>query len=384
MKIKRFRWLFLILIALLSSALLIPTAAEVAFSKDNQGDSQSVFIAGNPDLYPIEYYNPKTQQYEGVMPLLFERISQSSGIDFTYIYASRENQQQYLAKNGQVDIVSAYVSDQVDAEYVPQESALLTFSFQDTQQTVTIGFTSVCNDSVKEAVLGYLQAMSQEELTSLTVSYVMTHEKERTVPPVIWVSLIVAALLCIAVLILLVRHHRKQSLLQKNLNPITELYNKSYLDDILGSLIHDFLRARYYAVCISANYEALLKYYGKDPAQSLANYIASTLKSETQEGEFGVHADDDIMFLWLIQAATQEQAEKRVSDMIEKLNRENGILNEDYHLAISAGCYGLSQARESGERIHKITSEAYFYAEENALNYFFADSNFIKMASFSP
>jgi EAL domain-containing protein (putative c-di-GMP-specific phosphodiesterase class I) len=196
---------------------------------------------------------------------------------------------------------------------------------------------------------------------------------------VIWVSLIVAALLCIAVLILLVRHHRKQSLLQKNLNPITGLYNKSYLDDILGSLIHDFLRARYYAVCISANYEALLKYYGKDPAQSLANYIASTLKSETQEGEFGVHADDDIMFLWLIQAATQEQAEKRVSDMIEKLNRENGILNEDYHLAISAGCYGLSQARESGERIHKITSEAYFYAEENALNYFFADSNFIKM-----
>ena len=379
MRIKRFHWLFLILIALLSSALLIPAAAEVSFSKDNQGDSQSVFIAGNPDLYPIEYFNPQTQQYEGVMPLLFERISEASGINFTYIYASKENQQQYLAKNGQVDIVSAYVSDQVAAEYVPQESALLNFSYQDRQQTVAIGFTSVCDDTVKEAVLAYLEEMSEDELTSLTVTYVMTHEKERTLPPLIWASLIVAALICIAILILLVHHHRKQNLLQKNLDPITGLYNKSYLDVILGSLIHDFLRTRYYAVCISANYEALLKYYGKDPAQSLANYIAHTLKSETQEGEFSVHADDDIMFLWLMQAPTQEQAEKRVSEMIERLNRENGILNEDYHISISAGCYGLSQTRESGERILQIASEAYYYAEENAWNYFFADSNFVKM-----
>ncbi|MBQ2735778.1 MAG: hypothetical protein IJF33_08100, partial [Clostridia bacterium] len=225
---KRFHWCFFILIALLLSALTIPATAEVAFSKDNQGDSQSVFIAGNPDLYPIEYFNPKTQQYEGVMPLLFERISEASGIDFTYIYASRENQQQYLAKNGQVDIVSAYVNDSVSTEYVPQESLLLSFSYQGKQQTVAIGFTSVCEDAVKQSVLSYLEAMSEEELTSLTVTYVMTHEKESGMPPWIWISLIVLVLICIAALLLLLRHNRKQSLLHKNYDPSTGFYNKSY------------------------------------------------------------------------------------------------------------------------------------------------------------
>lgn len=376
---KRFHWCFFILIALLLSALTIPATAEVAFSKDNQGDSQSVFIAGNPDLYPIEYFNPKTQQYEGVMPLLFERISEASGIDFTYIYASRENQQQYLAKNGQVDIVSAYVNDRVSTEYVPQESLLLSFSYQGKQQTVAIGFTSVCEDAVKQSVLSYLEAMSEEELTSLTVTYVMTHEKESGMPPWIWISLIVLVLICIAALLLLLRHNRKQSLLQKNYDPSTGFYNKSYLDVILGSLIHDFVRKRYYAVCISANYESLLKYYGRDQAHLLADYVARTLQSETQENEFSVRADDEVMFLWLIQAPTKERAEQRVREMIERLNLENGILNEDYRITISAGCYGLSQTRENGERVLKIATEAYTYAEENALHYYFVDSNFIKL-----
>ena len=376
---KRFHWLLPIFIALLLSALLIPTAAEVAFSKDNQGDSQSVFIAGNPDMYPIEYFNSKTQRYEGVMPLLFERISEASGINFTYIYTSKENRQQYLAKNGQVDIVSAYVNEQISTEYVPQESALLSFFYQGKQQTVTIGFTAVCDDDVRKTVLDYLEAMSKEELTSLTVTYVMTHEKENTMPPWIWISVTVAALICIVFLLLLYRRNRKQALLQKNYDPITGLYNKNYLDIILDSLIHDSIRKRYYAICISANYDSLLKYYGKEQAHSLADYVARTLQNATQEGEFSVHVDDDMMFLVLIQAPTQEHAEKRISEMIEKINHENGILNEDYRVMISAGCYGLPQTRENKERVLKITTEAYLFAEENALQYFFVDPTFIKM-----
>ena len=377
---KRFHCLLSIFITLLLFVLMIPAAAEVAFSKDNQGDSQSVFVAGNPDLYPIEYFNPKTQRYEGVIPLLFERISEASGIKFTYIYASKENQQQYLAKNGQVDIVSAYVSDQLSAEYVPAESVLLSFFYQDKQQTLTIGFTSVCDDAVKQTVLDYLESMSEDELTSLTVSYVMTHEKESTMLPWIWASIaLLAVLITIAVLLLLHRRKRKKAFLQMNYDPITGLYSKRYLDVILESQVHDFVRKRYYAVCISANYEKLLKYYGKDQARALADYMANALRSATQEGEFGIHTDDEMMFLWLIQAPTQEQAESRISEMLRSLNQENGILNEDYRITISAGCYGLSQARENSERILQIATEAYFYAEENTLNYFFANPTFIKM-----
>ncbi len=376
---KRFNWLFLILIAVLFFAFLIPISADVAFSKDSQGDAQSVFVAGNPDLYPIEYFNPKTQQYEGVMPLIFERISEESGIDFTYIYASKENKQQYLAKNAQVDIVSAYVDDLISNEHISKDSVLLNYSYEGKQQTVAIGFTSVCDDNVKQIILDHLQAMSEDELTSLIVTYIMTHDKESTAFNWIWISVIAVALICIVALLLLIRRNRKKVVSQKNYDPTTGLYSRSYLDVILGTLIQDFVRKRYYAICVSANHENLLKYYGSEQAQSLSDYVMNTLQAQTQQGEYVVHADTAMTFLWLIQAPTREYAEKRISEIIEKINQENGILSEDYRVTISAGCYGLSQTSESGERVLKIASEAYIYAEENSLRCFFVDPMFIKM-----
>ena len=379
MTIKRFLCFFLLLVALLIVLLSIPAVADVSFSEGNLGDSQSVFIAGNPDLYPIEYYNRKTKRYEGVMPMLFEQISEATGIHFTYIYASSEDKQAYLAQNGQVDIVSAYISDQISADDISQDSALLSFFYDGITQTVAIGFTSVCDEAVKETILTHLEALSAEELTELTVSFVMSHEKESDAKLwIIWLGIVLVAFICIIALSLRLRKNQKKLLEQQNVNQQSCLYNRSYLDVILGSKIHDFVRKRYYAVCISANYENLIKYYGKDDSTALADYIARALQAEIQDREFGIHVDEKISFLFLMQAPNQEQAEIRVSALIKKLNWENGILNDDYLVTISAGCYGLSQMRESSERVIDIVTEAYLYAETNALSYFFVDSTFIK------
>ncbi len=378
MQNKRLLWLMPMMIVLLISMLTVTAGAAVSFSEENRGDSQSVFIAGNPDLYPIEYFNPNTKRYEGVMPILFERISEECGLDFTYIYASAENKQQYLAQNGQVDIVSAYVNDRIDTQYVPQESALLHFTYNGRTQTAVIGFTSVCDQTVKEKISTYLEALSEEELTAITVSYVMTHQRESAKNAWILPTVIAVILVALVVLGLLFYRNQKRTVEQKKINPKSGLYNKSYLDVILYSLIHDFVRKRYYAVYVSANYENLLKYYTKPQLVALSDYISRTLQAELQDREFGIHVGEDVTFLLLIQAPNQGQAEQRVDALIQRLNLENEILSDDYRVTISAGCYGLSQARESGERILDVTSEAYLYAEENALRYFFIDPVFLK------
>ncbi len=378
MNIKRFRYLFPLLIALLIILCSLPAVADVSYSEENQGNSQSIFIAGNPNLYPIEYFNPKTKCYEGVMPLLFEEISKSSGIDFTYIYSSSENKQQYLAQNGQVDIVSSYIDGEILADCVPQGSTLLTFSYNGNVQTVAVGFTAVCDEAVQEAISAYLQALSEEELAGITVSYVMSHPKESAGIP--WI-LPVAVGVVLAVLILissLLYRKQKQLLEQKNFNPISGLYNKSYLDVILSSRIHDMLRERYYAVCISANYGNLLKYYGAVQTIALVDYMSHALQAELQDREYGVQIDDEIAFLLLIQAPNREQAEERVDALIKKLNLENRILNDDYRVTISAGCYGFSQVRESADRVLEIVIEAYSHAEASGLPYFFVDAAFVK------
>ena len=72
---KKQKWLLLPLFLCVLLTLSTFLMGNVSFSKENGGDSNSVFIAGNPNLYPLESYNEKTGEYEGVLPELFKAIS---------------------------------------------------------------------------------------------------------------------------------------------------------------------------------------------------------------------------------------------------------------------------------------------------------------------
>ena len=76
------------------------TATETA--KNN-----TVYVAGNPDLFPFEYYDTRSNSYQGILPKLYKQISESTGLEFVYIHPGMINQQNRLAKNAQVELVSA-------------------------------------------------------------------------------------------------------------------------------------------------------------------------------------------------------------------------------------------------------------------------------------
>ena len=44
-----------------------------------------IFVAGNPDLYPLEYYDAGAESYEGVIPELLARFSEQSRYQVRYL-----------------------------------------------------------------------------------------------------------------------------------------------------------------------------------------------------------------------------------------------------------------------------------------------------------
>lgn len=42
--------------------------AQVLTTVEEAGPADCVYIAGNPDLYPIEYYDSEQQCYRGILP----------------------------------------------------------------------------------------------------------------------------------------------------------------------------------------------------------------------------------------------------------------------------------------------------------------------------
>ena len=68
----------------------------------------TVYVAGNPDAYPVEYFDKDSGTYRGILPDLLEEFSQETGIQVEYYQPGEEDQREHLAKNLQVDLVSGY------------------------------------------------------------------------------------------------------------------------------------------------------------------------------------------------------------------------------------------------------------------------------------
>lgn len=364
---------------ILLSVFSVTVCADVAFSPDNQGNSDSVFVAGNPDLYPVEYFDEKTKSYDGVLPRLYERISRETGIDFTYIYASTENRQAYLAKNQQVDMVSAYVIGSAAGDYLPKDYTMLHFTHEGREYTVAIGFTENCDPAVQQQLQAYLAGITERELTDMTVSFVMEQGRVKRADKWILAAILAAAVLLVSgiTLIILVREHKKSLRARYQFNQKTQLYSKQYLIDFLNDGLPAEVRERYTAAEISIDYGSLIKYYGKDNADKLEYYIADRLREFCAEREIAAHVDD-VTFIVLYQCANEEIAAQRLRDLMEIIDTQNGILTEDYKVTPHAGAYHLRRQKDTADRVCSIVGEAYRRAEELEARYFFADSLFVK------
>lgn len=85
---------------LLAGSLISPTSAmgKVWSTEEPAGEAGMVFVAGNPDLYPLEYYDTKEKCYKGVMPALLEEISDELGTDFVYVSSGTSDKRESLSK----------------------------------------------------------------------------------------------------------------------------------------------------------------------------------------------------------------------------------------------------------------------------------------------
>ena len=83
-------------IILLMLMLFASTAFAEVYTADYVTDGENtVYVTGQENFHPIEYYNSQTGNYEGVMPAVLADISEKTGIDFTYL--RRDGKSQSLA-----------------------------------------------------------------------------------------------------------------------------------------------------------------------------------------------------------------------------------------------------------------------------------------------
>ena len=65
-----------------------------------------IYVAGNPDLYPVEYYDPESESFQGAVPAFLTEFAAEYGYDLRYLQPGMEDRRTERAENQQVDLIS--------------------------------------------------------------------------------------------------------------------------------------------------------------------------------------------------------------------------------------------------------------------------------------
>ena len=69
-------------------------------------DGSMIYVGGNPDLYPLEYYDTHSGSYEGAITEFLDGFAAEYGYELQYLKPGETDNRRQYARNRQVDIIS--------------------------------------------------------------------------------------------------------------------------------------------------------------------------------------------------------------------------------------------------------------------------------------
>ena len=334
-----------ILICVLLLSLSTSVSAEVFTTEKTEGMANCVYVAGNPDFYPVEYYDKKTDNYKGIIPDILAEVSNDIGVDFVYINGNKSSKD-VLGKNLQAEIISAYKTGDNHA-YVKDYAEV--FAYDQNGKTVQVGFafTEIADKEMIAKVKQSVAAMSENKINGIVLNY--TEEKGES-SWIIWLELLGIVIFGVVVLLLLIklRRTKKQSRIDKMTDDETGIGNLAYFKHRFENTIDTVSRNLYYVAYIILDSSYLRTYHGSTTFSEVLGYTVEVLEDSRADAEIVARIAEN-GFVFAYQSVNEDDAQKRITEVIDKLNRfvDNKERNKKY--VFHAAVYNLNIRDKNSE-----------------------------------
>lgn len=342
-------------------------------------NGNTIYIAGHPDMYPIEYYDERDKEYKGLLPELYKELSAESGIDFSYVNAGSVNEQRRLAENKQVEIVSAH--NRGDVKHLTDEIRILTFSKDGGKIDLCIGFTPIAPPDLVNTVTAYFRSVSSEQLLRTAVETAATDSPDRFPYLLVIVIAVLAALCLVFVLYIVLRRKKKKEENSRLTDALTGIGNGAFFARRYGSVITPVSYALYYIAYIGIDVQRILQYAEPSVSEEIQVYAASELSSAAGETDFCARISDG-RFALAFTASSQDQAEEAILRLLSGLN---AFKNEDmakYHIRFQAGVFHPDAPDIPCEKALINAGHGFDQARTTGEPYVFADDQLLKHAAY--
>lgn len=329
--------------------------------------NDTVYVAGNPDLFPFEYYDTRSESYQGILPELYKQISRDTGLEFIYIRPGIMNQQNRLAKNGQVELVSAHIRGEID--FAESELVLL----NDGNSEICVAFTFVTPERTEELIRSSLENLSAEHVLELAVSIPEPMPEQKIY---IWAGIIGGVLILIIALFVNIllgqRKYKKKNYEIQFIDPLTGIGNEAYFENNFRHYVTQFNYALYYVGYISLDIQKIEKYLGAQKAEEIQRYAADVLSGTASDEDFAARIGNGV-FLLAFQAPAEEAAVTRIAEILEQLNQFEEAFLEENRVSFRAGVFWIDTANLPVETVVFNARQGYNAAVHDKCSYVFSD-----------
>lgn len=355
----------------------IPVCAKVTSTKQPTA-ADTVYIAGNPDMYPLEFYNEKTECYEGILPKIYEQISKQTKIDFTYVSADSEDRQKELCENFQVEIASAHRKGDIS---LSKEIELFSYDKDGKKQTVCIGFTKIMDSDMVMAVEKAVKSADKNVWMSAAMQL---EDKSQSAKAVLWliiaISVLVVALISTFVCIIVKRRRNHAKNQTKMIDELTGIGNLSYFEDSYSHHISHAMRPLYYVAYIAIDVEKIETYFGIPESEELQRYAAATVTEMLKDNDFASRIDNGV-FACCFMCPDTQRAIENTTELIRTLNGYNGSFSKDNGVVFRGGLYHLDKQNLPTETVIYNARQGYLLAVNENKDVCLCDKNTLNRVS---
>ena len=319
-----------------------------------------IYVAGNPDAYPVEYYDADSQIYEGVIPHLLQEFSAQSSYELVYYQADGKDHRAQLARNQQVDLVSGYAAGETvpgSVETIP----VFRVKKGETEISYDLHLTKAAPESLKAELESFLASVSQEEVSGLLLDTAAAPHNSHAMFWTVGTLSLVIALLLAALAVLLRSNHKKLKQLRKNLetDEITGLGNTEYLMRYYRQLIHDQNRILYQLFYFYVDTDRLRRISSSRETDEFLCYCAKLLTEYTADTDILARVSEHGFVLLKLVGDTCKR-DMWLHTLLERVHEYPRRYAKPFDVNMSVGIYPIKQQdRDLGEMIFDAAQSAY-------------------------
>lgn len=347
--------------------------ASVTATAEATGPADSVYVAGNPDQYPIEYYDRDAKCYKGVLPELLAEISEKTGISFVYVGAGTKNRQAQLAKNSQVEMLTAIWEDDTDCG-AASRFPVFQVTVQGKERSICIGFTDIIDDERKDSIVSAFSEIPENEKSERILAFTLKNQPagDRQIWIYAAVSGALAAVLTLIIVFAVLKKKKKEQKQSNMTDDLTGIGNRNYYIYSFDRLIPRQIKNLYYVAYLAFDAEKLRGLYGSEECNSIQKNAAVHLSAKTGPAESLSRIKNGV-FAFAYQSNNKEAAEERIREILSSLGNYLAQFSKEYARIFAAGICCLAENPHcAAEAALDNARQGYLYAVKNTLPYAFS------------